>query len=43
MAQGNNMIAMCSQQTRQTQTGMTWQTGSVTNPRENPDKGDRTV
>jgi len=48
MAQGNNMTAMCSQQTRLKtntwQDAVSWQChSSVTKTRENPDKGDRTV
>ena len=44
MAQGNNTTAMCSQQTRLTQHMTNREChSSVTKPRENPDKGDRTV
>jgi len=43
MAQGNNMTAMCSQQTKHEHMTNRECHSSVTKPRENPDKGDRTV
>jgi len=43
MAQGNNMTAMCSQQTKHEHMANGECHSSVTKPRENPDKGDRTV